>query len=206
MRICGHSRSIFSWKRKARRPLKSTSDAEGKAFVTVNGEETTLTVTARDSEGGVSSALTAAVYLPQGKADGTPTHVWRNAADSADSLNVGWLADPTKAAEGAKLRLAESQDALAEGTVYDGTCRLLTFTDGAAAYVCGAKAEDLKSGTTYYYQVGDGTHWSEIRSFTTGYVNTDVEALIFGDLQESNNTTLTGILDGLDLTDYDLTI
>lgn len=186
--------------------LLGTSDAEGKVFVTVNGEETTLTVTARDSEGGVSSALTAAVYLPQGKADGTPTHVWRNAADSADSLNVGWLADPTKAAEGAKLRLAESQDALAEGTVYDGTCRLLTFTDGAAAYVCGAKAEDLKSGTTYYYQVGDGTHWSEIRSFTTGYVNTDVEALIFGDLQESNNTTLTGILNGLDLTDYDLTI
>ena len=186
--------------------LLGTSDAEGKVFVTVNGEETTLTVTARDSEGGVSSALMAAVYLPQGKADGTPTHVWRNAADSADSLNVGWLADPTKAAEGAKLRLAESQDALAEGTVYGGTCRLLTFTDGAAAYVCGAKAEDLKSGTTYYYQVGDGTHWSEIRSFTTGYVNTDVEALIFGDLQESDNTTLTGILNGLDLTDYDLTI
>ena len=186
--------------------LLGTSDAEGKVSVKVNGEEKNLTVTARDSEGGVSSALTAAVYLPQGKADGTPTHVWRNAADSADSLNVGWLADPTKAAEGAKLRLAESQDALAEGTVYDGTCRLLTFTDGAAAYVCGAKAEDLKSGTTYYYQVGDGTRWSEIRSFTTGYVNTDVEALIFGDLQESDNTTLTGILNGLDLTDYDLTI
>ena len=183
-----------------------TSDAEGKVFVTVNGEETTLTVTARDSEGGVSSALTAAVYLPRGKADGTPTHVWRNAADSADSLNVGWLADPTKAAEGAKLRLAESQDALTEGKVYDGTCRLLTFTDGAAAYVCGAKAEDLKSGTTYYYQVGDGERWSEIRSFTAGYVNTDVKALIFGDLQESENSTLTGILDGLDLTDYDLTI
>ena len=186
--------------------LLGTSDAEGKVFVTVNGEEKNLTVTARDSEGGVSSALTASVYLPQGKADGTPTHVWRNAADSADSLNVGWLADPTKAAEAAKLRLAESQDALAEGKVYDGTCRLLTFTDGAAAYVCGAKAEDLKSGTTYYYQVGDGERWSEIRSFTAGYVNTDVEALIFGDLQESENSTLTGILNGLDLTDYDLTI
>ena len=186
--------------------LLGTSDAEGKVFVTVNGEKKNLTVTARDSEGGVSSALTASVYLPQGKADGTPTHVWRNAADSANSLNVGWLADPTKAAEAAKLRLAESQDALAEGKVYDGTCRLLTFTDGAAAYVCGAKAEDLKSGTTYYYQVGDGERWSEIRSFTAGYVNTDVEALIFGDLQESENTTLTGILNGLDLTDYDLTI
>ena len=186
--------------------LLGTSDKDGKVIVTVNGAETTLTVTARDSEGGVSSALTAAVYLPRGKADGTPTHVWRNAADSADSLNVGWLADPTKAAEAAKLRLAESQDALAEGKVYDGTCRLLTFTDGAAAYVCGAKAEDLKSGTTYYYQVGDGERWSEIRSFTAGYVNTDVEALIFGDLQESENSTLTGILDGLDLTDYDLTI
>ena len=31
-------RSIFSWKRKARRPLRSTSDAEGKVFV-IGGAE-----------------------------------------------------------------------------------------------------------------------------------------------------------------------
>lgn len=183
-----------------------TSDKEGKVFITPNEEQTTLTVTAKDSEGGVSSALTASVYLPKGKDDGTPTYVWCNAANSADSLNVGWLAEPTKAGNCAQLRLAESREAVENGTVYTGTCQLMTFTDNAAAYVCGAKTDGLKSGTTYYYQVGDGTHWSEIQSFTTGYANTDMKAVVFGDLQESNNTTLTEILKDPKLADCDLAI
>ena len=183
-----------------------TSDAEGKVFITPKEGQNTLTVTAKDSEGGVSAALTASVYLPQGNEDGTPTHVWCNAANSADSLNVGWLAEPTKAVKCAQLRLAESREAVENGTVYTGTCKLITFTDNAAAYVCGAKAGNLKSGTTYYYQVGDGTHWSEIQSFTTGYANTDMKAVVFGDLQESNNTTLTEILKDPKLADCDLAI
>ena len=187
--------------------LLGTSDAEGKVPVTINEGQTTLTVTAKDSEGGVSSALTASVYLPKGKDDGTPTYVWCNAANSADSLNVGWLAEPTKADNCAQLRLAESSEAVETGTVYTGTCQLMTFpVDNAAAYVCGAKAGNLKSGTTYYYQVGDGTHWSEIQSFTTGYANTDMKAVVFGDLQESNNTTLTEILKDPKLADCDLAI
>ena len=187
--------------------LLGTSNAEGKVFITPNEEQTTLTVTAKDSEGGVSSALTASVYLPKGKDDGTPTYVWCNAANSADSLNVGWLAEPTKAGNCAQLRLAESSEAVETGTVYTGTCQLMTFpVDNAAAYVCGAKAGNLKSGTTYYYQVGDGTHWSEIQSFTTGYANTDMKAVVFGDLQESNNTTLTEILKDPKLADCDLAI
>lgn len=184
-----------------------TSDKEGKVFITPEKGQNTLTVTAKDSEGGVSSALTASVYLPQGKEDGTPTHVWCNAANSADSLNVGWLAEPTKANDCAQLRLAESREAVESGKVYTGTCQLITFAvDNAAAYVCGAKAGNLKSGTTYYYQVGDGTHWSEIQSFTTGYANTDMKAVVFGDLQESNNTTLTEILKDPKLADCDLAI
>ena len=187
--------------------LLGTSNAEGKVFITPNEKQTTLTVTAKDSEGGVSSALTASVYLPKGKDDGTPTYVWCNAANSADSLNVGWLAEPTKAGNCAQLRLAESREAVENGTVYTGTCQLMTFAvDNAAAYVCGAKAGNLKSGTTYYYQVGDGTHWSEIQSFTTGYANTDMKAVVFGDLQESNNTTLSEILKDPKLADCDLAI
>ena len=51
-------------------------------------------------------------------------------------------------------------------------------------------AEDLQEATTYYYRVGDGEHWSSVRSFTTGYQNTGIQALVLGDLQESNNTNL----------------
>lgn len=67
-------------------------------------------------------------------------------------------------------------------------------------------AEDLQEATTYYYRVGDGEHWSSVQSFTTGYQNTGIQALVLGDLQESNNTNLEGILGQVDIANFDLTI
>ena len=78
--------------------------------------------------------------------------------------------------------------------IHSCTCQLTAFSDNKAAYVCGAVAEDLQEATTYYYRVGDGEHWSSVRSFTTGYQNTGIQALVLGDLQESNNANLEGIL------------
>ena len=64
----------------------------------------------------------------------------------------------------------------------------------------------MQEATTYYYRVGDGEHWSSVRSFTTGYQNTGIQALVLGDLQESNNTNLEGILNAVGIENYDLTI
>lgn len=87
-----------------------------------------------------------------------------------------------------------------------GHRQLTAFSDNKAAYVCGAVAEDLQEATTYYYRVGDGEHWSSVQSFTTGYQNTGIQALVLGDLQESNNTNLEGILGQVDIANFDLTI
>ena len=183
-----------------------TSDADGKVSYTPTEGQNSLSVYAQDGNGNVSANLTVAVSWPQGNTDGTPTRVWRNASDNATSLNVSWFADPRFAKNAARLQISQSEGTIEYGDVYEGTCQLTTFSDNKAAYVCGAVAENLQEATTYYYRVGDGEHWSPVQSFTTGYQNTGIQALVLGDLQESNNSNLAGILDQVDIDNYDLTI
>lgn len=50
-----------------------------------------------------------------------------------------------------------------------------------------ATLKDLEPGTNYIYQVGDGTNWSEVKSFTTETQGTNkFKFLIFGDSQSGN--------------------
>ena len=183
-----------------------TSGADGKVPYAPKEGQNSLSVYAQDEEGNVSANFTVAVSWPQGNEDGTPTRVWRNASDNTTSLNVSWFADPRSAGNEAQLQISQSEGTIGSGKVYTGTCQLTAFSDNKAAYVCGAVAEDLQEATTYYYRVGDGEHWSSVRSFTTGYQNTGIQALVLGDLQESNNANLEGILNAVGIENYDLTI
>ena len=183
-----------------------TSDRNGQVRYVPGSGVVSLTVYAQDGENHVSGSYQATVYTPQGREDGTPTHVWRNASDDADSLNVSWLSNPLYADGKALLQLAEEEEAVEEADPISGTCQLTGFSDNAAANACGVTAEGLAPGTTYYYRVGDGTHWSAVRSFTTGYENTGIQALVLGDLQESNNQNLSGILEQVGVEGLDLTI
>ena len=183
-----------------------TSDSNGQVRYVPGSGVVSLTVYAQDGENNVSGSYQATVYTAKGKEDGTPTHVWRNASDDADSLNVSWLSNPLYADGKALLQLAEEEEAVEGAEPISGTCQLTGFSDNAAANACGVTAEGLAPGTTYYYRVGDGTHWSAVRSFTTGYENTGIQALVLGDLQESNNQNLSGILDQVGVEGLDLTI
>ena len=183
-----------------------TSDSNGQVRYIPGSGVVSLTVYAQDGENHVSGSYQATVYTPQGREDGAPTHVWRNASDDADSLNVSWLSNPLYADSEALLQLAEEEEAVEAADPISGTCQLTGFSDNAAANACGVTAEGLAPGTTYYYRVGDGTHWSEVRSFTTGYENTGIQALVLGDLQESNNQNLSGILEQVGVEGLDLTV
>ena len=183
-----------------------TSDSNGQVRYIPGSGVVSLTVYAQDRENHVSGSYQATVYTPQGREDGTPTHVWRNASDDADSLNVSWLSNPLYADGKALLQLAEEEEAVEGAEPISGTCQLTGFSDNAAANACGVTAEGLAPGTTYYYRVGDGTHWSAVRSFTTGYENTGIQALVLGDLQESNNQNLSGILEQVGVKGLDLTV
>ena len=183
-----------------------TSDSDGQVRYVPGSGVVSLTVYAQDGENHVSGSYQATVYTAKGKEDGTPTHVWRNASDDADSLNVSWLSNPLYADSEALLQLAEEEEAVEGAEPISGTCQLTGFSDNAAANACGVTAEGLAPGTTYYYRVGDGTHWSAVRSFTTGYENTGIQALVLGDLQESNNQNLSGILEQVGVEGLDLTV
>ena len=183
-----------------------TSDSDGQVRYVPGSGVVSLTVYAQDGENHVSGSYQATVYTAKGKEDGTPTHVWRNASDDADSLNVSWLSNPLYADSEALLQLAEEEEAVEAADPISGTCQLTGFSDNAAANACGVTAEGLAPGTTYYYRVGDGTHWSAVRSFTTGYENTGIQALVLGDLQESNNQNLSGILEQVGVEGLDLTV
>ena len=183
-----------------------TSDSNGQVRYVPGSGVVSLTVYAQDGENHVSGSYQATVYAAKGKEDGTPTHVWRNASDDADSLNVSWLSNPLYADSEALLQLAEEEEAVEGAEPISGTCQLTGFSDNAAANACGVTAEGLAPGTTYYYRVGDGTHWSAVRSFTTGYENTGIQALVLGDLQESNNQNLSGILEQVGVEGLDLTV
>ena len=183
-----------------------TSDRNGQVRYVPGSGVVSLTVYAQDGENHVSGSYQATVYTAKGKEDGTPTHVWRNASDDADSLNVSWLSNPLYADSEALLQLAEEEEAVEAADPISGTCQLTGFSDNAAANACGVTAEGLAPGTTYYYRVGDGTHWSAVRSFTTGYENTGIQALVLGDLQESNNQNLSGILEQVGVKGLDLTV
>ena len=182
-----------------------TSDATGRVKYEPTGSASSITVTAKDNNGGVSAAYITPIRQPQGNNDGTPTKVWRNAADAADTLNVSWMANPVYANNTAMVKIAENVNGLAEKTI-TAECQLVTFSDNAAAYVCSAEVDELTPGKTYYYQVGDGEHWSDVRSFTTVAAGSGIDALVLGDLQENDNTNLSGILDKVGTDKLDLVL
>lgn len=184
-----------------------TTGSDGKVAYAPSEGVRSISVYAQDEEGGVSSVATLPVYTPQGNADGTPTHVWQNAADSASELNVSWMTNPLYANDEAYVQIATSEEAVAGSEQQAFDCKLTTFpSDVAAAYVSSALITGLEPGTTYYYRVGDGEHWSGIETYTTTYENTGIDAIVLGDLQENDNDNLQGILEAADVSAADLVV
>lgn len=184
-----------------------TTDADGRIAYQPSSGVRSISVYAQDEEGGVSSVATLPVYTPQGNTDGTPTYVWQNAAASAHELNVSWMANPLYAGDEAYVQIATSEDGVAQSEMQAFDCELVTFSaDVAAAYVGSALITDLEPGTTYYYRVGDGEHWSDVKAYTTTYENTGIDAIVLGDLQENDNDNLQGILEAASASSANLVV
>ncbi|WP_262315129.1 phosphodiester glycosidase family protein [Lacticaseibacillus parakribbianus] len=83
---------------------------------------------------------------------------------------------------------AAAGDAAAAGwTDVAGTTQLLTYSgDGKALQLSSVTATKLTPNTTYRYRVGDGTHWSDVRQFTTLAAVDHLTFNVFGDTQVTN--------------------
>lgn len=137
---------------------------------------------------------------------GKPFGILTNGVTKAGTKSITWLTQINGSA--AKAQVKYSTDAALNGAAtVSGTSAIQTFvqsTRGDALRSNKVTLTDLTPNTTYYYQVGDGTTWSDTQSFKMPAA--DAEAtnfFILGDIQTSNTANLAAALEKLRAGSYD---
>jgi hypothetical protein len=179
-----------------------TSDEQGRVSYTPT-QTGTISVQASGT-----FAFTTNIYAPQGDENGTPEMILHSAVgDLNTQRTVTWISNPLSSSAAAKMMLSASED-MSGAVTYSGTSELLAFnSDKAAVRANAVTASDLQPGQTYYYQVGDGTKWSGVSSFTMPDEGSTLKKiLLMADIQDPENTTADAILCSLTMSDYALLI
>ena len=146
------------------------------------------------SEMGYSYRYTGTTAAAAGDKDGKPSQISHNAAtDGNTGENITWFANPAAAEHKAVVEymteeVYASADKKAESE--EGKCTLRQFTQSKEAVLINSVSiKGLESGTTYYYRVGDGKHWSEYDKFSTaGGKDKTTKFFIVGDTQLSGDS------------------
>lgn len=165
------------------------------------------TVYAKDAEGNRSWNYDVVVNALGNDGEGKPFGIQNNISkDGSSQKTITWLSAIAKSEGRAYIKLAETEEALAEAEKTSGTSRLLTFTEtnsGNAYRLNEVKLTSLESGKTYYYMVGDGENWSEVLSFTTASAEKGAKTnfFIFGDIQTSATANLSAAIEKIKASD-----
>ena len=137
---------------------------------------------------------------------GKPFGILTNGVTKAGTKSITWLTQIDDSEAEAQVKYS-TDAALTDAATVDGTSAIQTFvqsTRGDALRSNKVTLTDLTPGTTYYYQVGDGTTWSNTQSFKTPAA--DAEAtnfFILGDIQTGNTANLAAALEELRAGSYD---
>ena len=131
---------------------------------------------------------------------GMPFGILTNGVTVPGTKSITWLTQIDGSAAKAQVKYSTNND-LSETTVVDGTSALQTFVQsshGDALRSNQVTLTGLTPGTTYYYQVGDGTTWSDKQSFKMPAANAEAtNFFILGDIQSSDTSNLAHVLDVL---------
>lgn len=162
------------------------------------------------SSAGRSQNASAVVCAKPEVNEGLPFGVQNNAiAGASTAQSITWLSSIDSSAEKAVIRYAENAE-LTGAEEFTGTSEIQFFvesTSGNALRCNIARLSGLSSGTTYYYQVGDGTTWSEVFHFTTADpTEQTTNFFILGDIQTSSTANLERALQELRAGSYDFGI
>ena len=112
---------------------------------------------------------------PQGIRSGTNV-------DNTTSKTITWMTAPS--ALPAKMKIAKESDGEVAFVEYTGETKDLNYVISTnVAKGNKVTVTNLEPGTTYIYQVGDGTNWSPTRKFTTTYSTDKFTFGAFGDHQ-----------------------
>ena len=131
---------------------------------------------------------------------GKPFGILTNGVTKAGTKSITWLTQIDGSAAKAQVKYSTNA-ALNGAATVNGTSAIQTFvqsTRGDALRSNKVTLTGLESGTTYYYQVGDGTTWSDTQSFKTPAANAEAtNFFILGDIQSSDTSNLAHVLEVL---------
>ena len=160
--------------------LLGVTGTNGRLFVTFTekGENTVYAV----SESGLASArYSVTAYEPVGPEDGTP-YATRYVGLVDNGKTVTWMSHYTASVGAAKIKLATAED-MSDAVTYSGTSKYTLYeTTQTINRVNSVTLKDLVPDTVYYYQVGDGNVWSEVKAFTAKAAGSEINLAILGDV------------------------
>lgn len=132
--------------------------------------------------------------------DGKPFGILTNGVTVPGTKSITWLTQINGSAAEAQVKYS-TDDTLTDAATVKGTSAIQTFVQssrGDALRSNKVTLTNLTPGTTYYYQVGDGTTWSDTQSFKTPAANAEAtNFFILGDIQSSDTSNLARVLDEL---------
>ena len=138
--------------------------------------------------------------------DGKPFGILTNGVTKAGTKSITWLTQIDGSAAEAQVKYSTNDD-LSDATTVEGESAIQTFVQssrGDALRSNKVTLTDLTAGTTYYYQVGDGTTWSATQSFKMPAANAEAtNFFILGDIQTENTANLATALSSLKAGSYD---
>jgi len=113
--------------------------------------------------------------------------------DPSTSKTMVWMANPATSADPSVMKLAKKSAGEGSFMEYTGVTTVLEFDAISSSGVTkGSKVtvKGLDPGTTYIYQVGDGTNWTATREFTTTTNTSKFSFSAYGDLQASSTADM----------------
>lgn len=154
-------------------------------------------------------------YEAKGDITGLPTYVKLNATEApATEQRISWMSNPLSTADKAIVRYIlkseyeaynDPENSYAGYTEYKryGTSYLTEMNTSGnidtnyAVRLNSVTISGLKPDTEYVYMVGDGTVWSEPKTFTTQRAGAATDFFIIGDVQSEDATDVNNIKSAL---------
>ena len=165
--------------------LLGDTDENGRIDISsLTASQGSVNLRAADEAGNCSYQITLFSYDAVGDETGAPYNVIYNLAPSADGKTITWMSNPAHSGDRAVARLSANAD-MTGAVEVEGTSRLISYSSSKQINrVNGVSLTGLTAGSTYYYQVGDGSVWSDVRSFTVPAAEKQTRFFLLADIQE----------------------
>ena len=165
--------------------LLGDTDENGRIDISsLTASQGSVNLRAADEAGNCSYQITLFSYDAVGDESGAPYNIIYDLSTNADGKTITWMSNPAASAEQAVAEFSTNAD-LSGATRVEGTSRLISYSaSNQISRVNGVSLTGLSAGTTYYYRVGDGSVWSDIRSFTVSAAEKQTRFFLLADIQE----------------------